>query len=328
MGQMFGELPNLFDRDFAMAFFLPAIVFIGLVAEIANIFGKGAGLLVSLQSNLIIGATLLGVIAWLLSILLLVTNRELFNVLEGYGRLNPLKVFTKFEMNYYNYLLKETKKLIEEKSNSPETFPADKQAKLDKLEIKKSQRVPDSDEWILPTPFGNTIRAFEVYPRVMYGIEQVDSWSRLLAIIPKDYRELIDNAKSQVDIWANFGILFSLLILEYLGLAFYTNTWPVWWMLILLILVACISPVFGQRAVVEWGNYVKAAFDVFGPQLRESLGFELPKNREEEKSQWTDFSHAIVFRLPERMPELKKQDIPTDSTDSKGSKCFLKRKGK
>jgi len=35
---MFGKLPKLFERNFAMAFFLPFLVFVGMVTEIASRF--------------------------------------------------------------------------------------------------------------------------------------------------------------------------------------------------------------------------------------------------------------------------------------------------
>jgi hypothetical protein len=318
---MFGELPKLFDRNFAMAYFLPVVIFIGMVYEIDNRFGQSVGFLASLQSNLIIGSTLFGVISWLGGILLLVTNRGLFRFLEGYGKWNPLNLFTKFEKNKYLKLLAELKTLNDEFRKSQDKFPPEKRARRRQLMIEQSIRFPDREGLILPTPFGNTLRAFEVYPRVMYGIESIDGWSRILAVIPKDYRELMDNAKTQVDLWVNIGFLSSLLILEYLGMAIFVKTLPAWWMLILFVLVAGISPIFAQGAAIEWGDYIKAAFDVFGPKLREALGFDLPKDRKEEINQWTSFSQAIVFRLPEHIPELKKQDTPTASkgrTKSKG----------
>ena len=74
---------------------------------------------------------------------------------------------------------------------------------------------PDEEAWLLPTSFGNTIRAFEVYPRVMYGLDAIPGWLRILAVIPKDYRESVDNAKAQVDFWLNLWFLSILMIFEY-----------------------------------------------------------------------------------------------------------------
>ncbi len=305
---MFGELPKLFDRNFAMAFFLPVTVFIWIIGEIADRFGKSANLIASLQTNLIIGTTLLVIVSWLGGIFLLVTNRGLYRFLEGYGKWNPVQVLSRLEKWRYKKLINDIETLDDEFRKMQNNFPAEKRAQRNKLMIERSVRFPDKESLLLPTSFGNTLRAFEVYPRLMYGIESIDGWSRLLAIIPKDYRELMDNAKTQVDFWVNFGFLGFLLSLEYAGFAIYTRSLPAWWMFLLILLVTAISPHFAREFAVEWGDYVKAAFDVFAPQLRETLGLNSPKNRDEEKQQWTKFSQAIIYGLPEVIPELKKDD--------------------
>ena len=60
---------------------------------------------------------------------------------------------------------------------------------------------------LLPTSFGNIIRVIEIYPRVMYGFESIEGWARLLAVIPTDYRNLINAAKSDIDFWINIFFL-------------------------------------------------------------------------------------------------------------------------
>ncbi len=324
---MFGELPKLFDRNFAMAYFLPAVMFIGLVAEIASRFGKGASLISSLQADLLVGASLLGVISWLSGIFLLVTNRGLYRFLEGYGRYNPLKLMGRIEKSSFTRLQNEIAALDDqyrEYIKLDQEFPQDLRTKRNELMRASAERFPDKMDLLLPTPFGNTLRAFEVYPRVMYGIESIDGWSRLLAIIPKEYRELMDNAKTQVDFWVNIGFLNFLLFLEYVGLAILTQSFPAWWILILLGVVGAISPYFAQSTAVEWGDYVKSAFDVFTAKLREALGIPAPADREEEKDQWVKYSQAIGYRLPGRLPEFKPEIVPEKEKQSLLSRVLKK----
>jgi hypothetical protein len=172
-----------------------------------------------------------------------------------------------------------------------------------------AEEFPDKEEYLLPTPFGNVLRSFEIYPRVMYGLEAIDGWGRLLAVVPKDYTELVDSAKSQVDFWVNMGVVFILLQVEYVSLTFIFNQANLnWWIVALLIALGTIPPMRATSAAREWGDLIKSAFDMFIPSMRESLGFNSPKNRDEEAEQWTKFSQAIIYRLPERIPELKKID--------------------
>jgi hypothetical protein len=323
---MFGELPKLFERNFAMAFFLPFVISVGVVTEIASRFGLSSGLLAAMQTDLIVGATLLGVISWLGGILLLVTNRGLYRFLEGYGKWNPLKLIGGLHKKKYTDLLAEIEKLDDQFREQKDKFPRELRDKRNQLMREHVERFPDREGLLLPTAFGNILRAFEVYPRVMYGIESIDGWSRILAVIPKDYRELMDNAKTQVDFWVNIGFLSVLLLVEYTGLAIYTRSLVDWWIPALILVVAIFSPHFAENSAVEWGDYVKASFDVFAPNLREALGIVQPADRDDEEKQWTAFSQAIIYRLPERMPELKSAEVEEEKSLAKTVKPKQKAK--
>ena len=169
-----------------------------------------------------------------------------------------------------------------------------------------AEEFPDKEEYLLPTPFGNVLRSFEIYPRVMYGLDSIDAWGRLLSVIPKDYLELIDAAKSQVDFWVNIGVAFTLLLVEYEVLAMATGTPINIWIILTLIALGSIAPMRATSSAREWGDLVKSAFDVYRFKLLESLGTDTPKNREEEKVLWGKYSQAIIFRLPDSLPPLKK----------------------
>ena len=62
---------------------------------------------------------------------------------------------------------------------------------------------------------GTLSALFEVYPRVMYGLESIEGWDRILAVVPKDYRTLMDSAKAQTDFWINIVFLGNIFICEY-----------------------------------------------------------------------------------------------------------------
>lgn len=304
---MFGELPKLFERNFAMAFFLPFVVFLGMTTEIASRFGQGTSLLAAMQSDLIIGTTLLGAASWLGGIFLLASNRGLYRFLEGYGKWNPLKLFGGLQKRKYKKLAQEIEKLDNQFREQKEAFPREQRNKRNHLMRELAERFPDREDLLLPTGFGNILRSFETYPRVMYGIESIDGWSRILAVIPKDYRELMDNEKNQVDFWVNVGFLSLALLLEYISFSIYTQSTPEWWIAAIILLIALAAPHFAEESAIGWGDYVKASFDVFAPKLRESLGFVPPAERDAEERQWTAFSQAIIYRLPEQMPEIKPQ---------------------
>jgi hypothetical protein len=307
---MFGELPKLFDRNFAVGFFLPIAIFTTISGIILSQYGFAPSLFSYLATDLLIGTTILGLISWVGGIFLLAINRDLYRLLEGYGKYNPIKLLYWFEKKRYKKALDELDNLDEEYRRCIESnkeFPSKSRINRNKLIRRLAEEFPDKEEYLLPTPFGNVLRSFEIYPRAMYGLEAIDGWGRLLAVIPKDYLDLIDAAKAQVDFWVNLGLTFVLLEIEYVGLAYIFGGEPNWWFVLLLLILGTIAPLRATSSAREWGDYVKSAFDMFTPLMRETLGFDLPKNREEEKKQWTSYSQAVIYRLPERMPAIKKK---------------------
>src|ERR1019366_8978839 len=94
----------------------------------------------------------------------------------------------------------EIRTLYDEWAEQGSAFPAAKRDRYQRLRLDfvKSQMPPlESD--ILPTRFGNAIKAFEVYPRDIYGADGVVIWPRLTSVIPKTFGEQIQDIRSQID---------------------------------------------------------------------------------------------------------------------------------
>ena len=305
---MFGELPKLFDRNFAVGFFLPVAIFITLSGLVLSQYGFAPGVNQYLNLSLIVGTTVLGIASWVGGIVLLAINRDLYRIMEGYGTFNPLKAFTWLEKWRYQRLVTGIDKLDGEYRTcikEEKEFPAKSRIRRNLLMRQLAEEFPDKEEYILPTPFGNVLRSFEIYPRVMYGLDSIDAWGRLLSVIPKDYLALMDAARSQVDFWVNLGLAFLMLLIEYEVLALGTGAPLNVWIIILIILAGTIAPIRATSSAREWGDFVKSAFDVYRFKLLEALGVDLPKDRDEEKELWQKYSQAIIFRLPETLPALK-----------------------
>lgn len=306
---MFGELPKLFDRNFVIGFSLPVAIFITFSILINNPYPFGTQVVDFLTIDLLVGTTTIGLLSWVGGIVLLALNRDLYRIMEGYRKYNPLKLFGWMEKRRYQSMTSELEKLDDEFREcigSKTDFPVKSRTRRNELMRQLAEEFPDKEEYLLPTPFGNVLRSFEVYPRYMYGFEAIDGWGRLLAVIPKDYLELIDAARAQVDFWVNLGVVFILLQIEYIVLAFITGTPLQWWVVLLFIVLGTIAPMRATSAAREWGDFVKSAFDVYRFKLLESLGIDPPKSRQEERVLWTKYSQAIIYRLPESLPQLKK----------------------
>lgn len=301
---MFGELPKIFDRNFVIAFFLPVATFIAASLGLIYAYDLSPTLLPALKADLLIGTTILGLATWLGGTVLLVTNRDIYRLFEGYGRFNPLRLLSFIERWRYRELRRRISNLDTQydspASDQPLTQDLDK--KRGRLLLREAEQFPDGEGLLLPSSFGNTIRAFEVYSRVMYGLETIQGWSRLLSVIPSGYLKLVDDAKAQTDFWVNLRLLCYLFIIEYAGVAVYAGRLELIWLPAAALVFALVAARRAKSAVVEWGELVKAAFDIYLPALLTKLQFPFPATKEEELKLWREFSQAIIYRWPELVP--------------------------
>jgi hypothetical protein len=167
----------------------------------------------------------------------------------------------------------------------------------------------------LPTRFGNKIRAFEIYPFVIYGLDAIPGWSRLLAVIPAVYRQTIDDSKAQVDFWVNvlFGSWLTLFLYGALAVAHRAAPQP--WLPALALVVAWFSSYGARQAVGEWGSLVMSAFDLFRADLCKNLGLKMPPSIHEEREMWVLMSQVMVYRSKEASDRLSRfrdtgSDVP------------------
>lgn len=307
---MFGKLPEIFGRDFAVGYFLPSAVFVAVSIKIT---GVAIPIQTSSGEDIFKNAVVFGLVSWLGGVILLAINNNLIRAMEGYGRFNPARLLKGIEVNRFNKLKAEISRLNSERdkyTDKGKQVPPELQTQRIKFIRLAAERFPDEVAWLLPTSFGNTIRAFEVYPRVIYGCDSIYGWSRLVAVIPKEFRGLVEAAKAQMDFWVNLTFLGGLIAIE--GVAFYINKSAISFYIVVAALTASgVSYRMARNAAGAWGDLVKASFDVFLPELRRQLEFAFQANRGEEQAQWTRFSQAIIYRLQGTMPDRVQE--PKDS---------------
>ena len=309
---MLGEFPKLLGKTFAIAFLYPATIASLLGLWIFDSFSS-QDVLAWFGSDLVVRTSAAGFAILLLSVSLLVLNRELYRVLEGYGDINPLRLFRFLEKTRYEDLTDEFKKVesqLEVFDEKHENAPASLERRWVKLRMDLTEQFPDEIEYLLPTAFGNTIRAFEMYPRVMYGIGGVVGWDRLLGVIPRDYLELVEDAKSRVDFWINLGFLGSLLYVFYIYLAVLSGILPSPLLWVIVLLICVVAPLRARSAAAGWGNLVKSAYDIYLPTLREKIEMKAGGSRDDEMKTWFSFSQAILFHLPEQLPPREAKSAP------------------
>ena len=221
---MFTEVSKLFDRDFVIGYFVAAATLLVANLFLLDVFGASSQPISLDRANMLTSTSVLIVIAWLVAVCLLAVNRDIFRFMQGYWPFELGKRLNWIERRRFQSLKNRIGKLNDDYkvANSQERKVAVGHS-LDCLQLLASKRFPDSEVLVLPTSFGNTVRAFEVYPRIMYGYEAIQGWSRLQAVIPKEYCDLMNAARATTDLWVNLWFVSILVALEYISFVIYNH---------------------------------------------------------------------------------------------------------
>jgi len=198
---------------------------------------------------------------------------------------------------------------------------------------------PDDRSLILPTRLGNVIRSFEYYSHREYGIDSIEIWPRLVAVIPTDYAVSIDDSKTTFDFMLNSSLLSMLLGVSILaaGLVYpaplIALSHAVYWVLTVVAL-ALLSYFFYRLSINRahaWGSLIKSSFDLYRWELLKKLGYaQQPKDRLEERNLWGEISRQVIYgdRFDKRMSSYNESSplpFPLLQSETKDSKLEVTR---
>lgn len=167
---------------------------------------------------------------------------------------------------------------------------------------------------ILPTRFGNTLKAAENYSGERYGFDGVHFWPRLVYVIPAEYRVSIDAVRNELSFLVNMSMLSAVFALLCIPAIFY-SMWEIntvqlgpsaylqflkqVWPYFVAMTVGLISSVFFYNAslfsVGSFGLVIRSSYDLFRLDLLKKLGLERPKDSTEEHSIWYKLNELIVL---------------------------------
>lgn len=176
----------------------------------------------------------------------------------------------------------------------------------------RNERFPPSIDLILPTRFGNILRAAEMYPATRYAIDAVPLWGRLAHVIPKDGMEKLDEANNQCLFLLNATVLTSIFSALCLLISFYNGfgllmrnsacqsglcqrDFGVYGILaILAITVAWFFYEASLLNVGQYGSMIRTAYDLYRFNLLEALRLKLPTTLKDERKLWRKIGNFVV----------------------------------
>lgn len=293
---MFTELPKLLDRNYMVGFLLPAAVLSGLCWWILALYRLVPINPWSKDIDALVGGTAAIALVWLVSILLVALNGAVDRLMQGYGWTGPGLVITreleKFDSDAAPVL--EHRTAMDEARRKGVALERPPGFELDL--VRAVERYPDERRWVLPTRFGNRMRAAEVYSRAIYGLDAVTASYRISALLPPEFRELLNGARAQLDFCISLvaGGLISAAL--FFGLGAYRDVLPSPWPA-----AAAAAMIVGGYALAvqlakPYGDYQRAAFDLGREPLAASLGLTIPQSPAEERQMWKAVSQMITFR--------------------------------
>jgi len=292
------EFNKIFGRDFIVAFFVPALIFIAANIGLLEIFKIRPVWLQINSADPLKDTTFLALIILVTSFCLMALSRLIFRALEGYWPFNLGIKLNFFQKRQYRALKKQLEELkAENEQCRKENTKFSKILIYDRLMRRLALDYPSEEHMVRATAFGNTVSAFEDYPRVMYGFESITGWSRLNAVIPKEYREQIGSARALTDLWVNTWFVSLIFVIEYLAIISYWNyELKFYWIPCIGFVVMFAASWRARIAAQQWGEWVKAAFDVFLPALCQKMGYKKPSTIEAERKFWLSIGQGITFR--------------------------------
>lgn len=344
---MLSGLPKLADKSFIIGFFIPSLAFfIVITALFSDVpWIESAAKAVSEKDSL--ERLVYGALAvWVSAIVLMIINHILFQMLEGYRwPFSKLRFLLSRQQAHFEYLNGRFIQLRDEWKNAGDKYPAKLRQEFDDVRRELVKKFPSEMKLVLPTRFGNSIRAFEDYSRQIYGADSIPLWLHLTTLIPKEFQTALEDARTQVNCLMNFVFLSTLVGLAALARFFMTLQWAagasfessknlgqVFASSDMKLLIIAVAAFAFARIVYElsiervyaWGSLVKAAFDCYLPKLAEMLGYELPATQKDQRAFWVAVSRQAIFHRP-----LKPEEWPrvSSSYNSNAKALPLKSKG-
>lgn len=298
---MLSDFSKTFGRNFIVAYFMPSVLFITVsIFLFSNFFqkevNKAEELFKEFQS--IWNFLLFLFVAWLLCIILMALNRGLIRLLEGYHILKYTPLLA-HQQKLFDDLGAEISRTVDIYNDEFEKYGAATKETEDLYQgllLKRRGLFPASREQVMATAFGNIMRTSENYSHKVYGVDAISAWPRIIALIPNDYLNAIDQAKSQLNFCVNTIYLAIILVLQYLCYALITRTWPFIWIPISCLVVAIVVyRFFALSAAKQWGGFVRAVFDLFREDLIAKLGLEIPTTWEKERQIWVQLNRMFLY---------------------------------
>jgi len=284
----FKDVTTIFSRAFILGFYLPAFFALTVLWQTLPM-----GLL-PVEFKHYTAAVQLLIIASLgipLGLLLSGLNYSILRLYEGY----PLQQAQHWHGIRFLY-----KRLMQSRINEFNDLTSRKQAGDSTAAWQLDRRYPSIKSHILPTRFGNAVRAFEHHALVRWGLSTVGVWPRIELLLSQDESQTLATVKSDADFLVNASLLsYGVGIVLVVSVATHTAAqWYSWLLCIIPFIVGYLLYRIAVGAAVRWGSGVRSCVDLHRLQLYERMGVQQPRTRAHEAEIADAINQCLLYGVP------------------------------
>ena len=287
------NVAGVFSRYFIVGFFLPAFFALIVLAQVIDADtlptvyeqAKGAG-----------RVAIVGGAALLVGLLLLGLHYPVLRWCEGY----PLEArgdrwYARFAYTRLLNRQKDRLRRAREATEDPNVTEGQRRDATWRLDL---QFPHDQADLLLPTSFGNALRAFERHARIRWGLNSIGAWPRIELLLTPQESQVHADATGDVAFFVN-GSLMALLAGAAIlvdGIAGAPHAWWSWALMPLPFVLSALLWHASIGAVIQWGHAVRASMDIHRLELYERLGVRAPEDFSDERDVITPQVNAMLLR--------------------------------
>ncbi len=272
------DVAGVFSRFFIVGFFLPSFFALVALAQLSTSAFLPDGLEEYSGATQIL---ILSGVGLLVGLFLLGLHRPILRLFEGYPALQSrvARPFISLQRRAYE-------KLAEEKRGArPEAEP-ETQSRGIAAWRRLDRYFPDDPSRLLPTRFGNVLRAWEDYSYNRWGLDAIPFWARVEPLLSDQEQRLHEDARTDVAFFVNSSLAAVVVGLVLIADAI-TNepigsAWA--WLYVVPFLVAYLVYRFSIDAGQRWGVEIKASLDLHRLEVYERLGMRRPTSFTDERT--------------------------------------------
>jgi hypothetical protein len=162
------------------------------------------------------------------------------------------------------------------------------------------RRFPADPEKLLPTRFGNAVRAFEGHARSRWGLDGIAIWPRIEMLLSAEERELHTDAKIDVNVFLNAAVgalVVGVVLLVDLALNSPVES-ALLWAYATPFAIAYLLYLPTRGAAERWGSEVRASVDLHRLELYTRLGLRAPESFSDERKVAKALNQCLLYGIP------------------------------